>query len=160
MVKRRLENTNKAKKTKEDLKEKEVNIKIYQEAVRDLIDYVVEILIGRKVFNITIINTPDYITDYFVIASVDNAITLQAIANYFVNDFYNEIKSDILRELLKDVKIRFDGGSNSGWIVIDLYYFWIHLFLPDIRERYSLERLWSLRNALKNVDNISTNNEE
>ncbi len=30
----------------------------------------------------------------------------------------------------------------SGWLVIDAFDVMVHLFLPDVREKYQLERLW------------------
>jgi ribosome-associated protein len=119
--------------------------------IKKAIDYIIDTLKSKNAFNITVINTPDYLTDYFVIASVDNKITLQSIAKYFVNEFLMELKDKKLIELLKDIKTKFDGTYESGWIIIDIYYIWIHLFLPDIRDKYSLERLWNLRNTMKKL---------
>jgi len=30
----------------------------------------------------------------------------------------------------------------SGWLVVDAFDVMVHLFLPDVRRRYQLERLW------------------
>lgn len=35
-----------------------------------------------------------------------------------------------------------DFGEDSGWIVFDAYQVMIHLFLPEQRELYQLEKLW------------------
>jgi ribosome-associated protein len=129
--------------------------------IKKSIDYIIDILKSKNAFNITVINTPDYLTDYFVIASVDNKITLQAIAKYFTNEFFIELKDNELIKFLKDIKIKFDGTYESGWIIIDIYYIWIHLFLPDIRDKYSLERLWNLRNTMKKLgDEFDEENKE
>lgn len=125
--------------------------------IQELIEYVIKILQNKNCFNITVINVLDYLTDYFVIASVDNKITLHAISKYFDNEFLIELKNQSLKKLLENIKIKHDGTYESGWIVIDLYYIWIHLFLPDIRDKYSLERLWTLRNTLKNLSNDNDN---
>jgi ribosome-associated protein len=129
--------------------------------IKKSIDYIIDILKSKNAFNVTVINTPDYLTDYFVIASVDNKITLQAIAKYFTNEFFIELKDNELIKFLKDIKIKFDGTYESGWIIIDIYYIWIHLFLPDIRDKYSLERLWNLRNTMKKLgDEFDEENKE
>ncbi len=138
-------------KSKINNKNEVLKIIDYDSLIKKAIDYIIDILKSKNAFNITVINTPDYLTDYFVIASVDNKITLQAIAKYFVNEFLMELKDKKLMELLKDIKIKFDGTYESGWIIIDIYYIWIHLFLPDIRDKYSLERLWNLRNTMKKL---------
>jgi len=133
----------------------------YDSLIQKSIDYIIDILKSKNAFNITVINTPDYLTDYFVIASVDNKITLQAIAKYFTNEFFIELKDNELIKFLKDIKIKFDGTYESGWIIVDIYYIWIHLFLPDIRDKYSLERLWNLRNTMKKLgDEFDEENKE
>ena len=37
----------------------------------------------------------------------------------------------------------YDGYQNSQWIVIDYGDVFVHIFLPDVREHYNLEELWS-----------------
>jgi ribosome-associated protein len=138
-------------KSKINNKNEVLKIIDYDSLIKKAIDYIIDILKSKNAFNITVINTPDYLTDYFIIASVDNKITLQAIAKYLTNEFFIELKDNELIKFLKDIKIKFDGTYESGWIIIDIYYIWIHLFLPDIRDKYSLERLWNLRNTMKKL---------
>jgi ribosome-associated protein len=148
-------------KSKINNKDEVLKITDYDSLIKKSIDYIIDILKSKNAFNITVINTPDYLTDYFVIASVDNKITLQAIAKYFTNEFFIELKDNELIKFLKDIKIKFDGTYESGWIIIDIYYIWIHLFLPDIRDKYSLERLWNLRNTMKKLgDEFDEENKE
>ncbi|NGX51266.1 MAG: Ribosomal silencing factor RsfS [Chlamydiae bacterium] len=35
-----------------------------------------------------------------------------------------------------------DGMQNGDWIVLDYFQIVIHLFTPEMREKYQLERLW------------------
>ncbi len=37
----------------------------------------------------------------------------------------------------------YDGYRNSQWIVIDYGTLMVHIFLPDVREYYNIEDLWS-----------------
>lgn len=37
----------------------------------------------------------------------------------------------------------YDGYANSRWIVLDYGSALVHIFLPEERERYNLEELWS-----------------
>ncbi|MCX7972311.1 MAG: RsfS/YbeB/iojap family protein [bacterium] len=97
-----------------------------------MLDEFIEDLKKMDAFNITVINTPDYLTDYFIIASVDNIITLKAIVDKFGGS---------------NVKIH--GEADSGWVILDFNDFWCHLFLPHTREYYNLERLWTIKATMR-----------
>lgn len=74
------------------------------------------------------------ITDYFVIASGTSAPHLKALG------------SEVERMLKKEEDIHCahrSGTFESHWIVLDYFSVVVHLFLPEVREFYSLERLWS-----------------
>lgn len=55
--------------------------------------------------------------------------------------------ADSIRErLLNNLKLKpynYDGYKNAQWIIIDYGDIMIHVFLPDFREFYNLEDLWS-----------------
>jgi len=55
--------------------------------------------------------------------------------------------ADSVREyLLKNAGIKpynYDGYTNSQWIVIDYGDTLVHIFQPEVRQRYNLEDLWS-----------------
>lgn len=55
--------------------------------------------------------------------------------------------ADSVREYLLEhdhVKpYNYDGYSTSEWIVIDYGYVLVHIFMPQTRQRYNLEELWS-----------------
>lgn len=72
------------------------------------------------------------ITDYFVICSGDSDIQVKAICEHI---------TDQLEQ--KDIKIwHVEGYQASNWILMDLVDVVIHIFKPEVREYYSLERLW------------------
>lgn len=72
------------------------------------------------------------VSDYFVIVSGQSEPHLKAIRN--------EIESR-LKE--KEVQARgIDGFSQSQWVVMDYFDVMVHIFAPDVREFYALERLW------------------
>lgn len=50
---------------------------------------------------------------------------------------------DELREKLGIKPYNYDGYRNSQWIVLDYGNLFIHVFLPEFREFYNLEELWS-----------------
>ena len=55
--------------------------------------------------------------------------------------------ADNVREQLNEnnhVKpYNYDGYANAEWIVIDYGDIFVHVFRPEIRQRYNLEDLWS-----------------
>jgi len=36
-----------------------------------------------------------------------------------------------------------EGLQNGDWVVLDYIHVMVHLFVPGLREKYQLERLWS-----------------
>ena len=76
-------------------------------------------------------NTPAF-TDYFVLCSGLNQRQVKAIA-------------DAVAETLRAVKVRpahVEGYDRAEWVLMDFFTFIVHIFTPQTREFYSLERLW------------------
>lgn len=75
--------------------------------------------------------TPAF-TDYFVLCSGQNTRQVKAIA-------------DAIEEALRAAKVRpahIEGYDRAEWILIDYFTFIVHVFTPQTRAFYSLERLW------------------
>jgi ribosome-associated protein len=71
-------------------------------------------------------------TDYFILCTGNTARQTQAIA-------------DAVTEKLKAVKMRplhTEGYNNGEWILLDYGVFVVHVFTPESRRFYDLERLW------------------
>ena len=49
---------------------------------------------------------------------------------------------DYVREQIKVKPYAMDGYNNAQWIALDYGEVILHVFLPEIREFYSLETLW------------------
>jgi ribosome-associated protein len=76
-------------------------------------------------------NTPAF-TDYFVLCSGLNQRQVKAIA-------------DAVAEALRAAKVRpahVEGYDRADWVLMDFFTFIVHIFTPQTREFYSLERLW------------------
>ena len=74
----------------------------------------------------------DGFTDFFIIVTGHNTRQIQAI-------------SDAVQEALSETNARtahVEGGDRAGWILLDYFDFIVHIFSPDTRAFYSLERLW------------------
>lgn len=72
------------------------------------------------------------ITDFFVIASGETDRHLESMA------------ADIERHVRKSGLhlVRREGTGKGGWLLLDFPGVVVHLFLRQVRERYSLEKLW------------------
>ncbi len=76
-------------------------------------------------------HTPAF-TDFFILCSGHNTRQVKAIA-------------DAVEEALKAAKVRpahVEGHDRAEWILMDYFSFIVHVFSPQTREFYSLERLW------------------
>jgi len=71
--------------------------------------------------------------DYFVIASGRSDRQLQALGGAIVD----ELRADGIRPL------GVEGRANTRWVLLDYGSVIVHLFAPEEREYYGLERLWS-----------------
>ena len=88
----------------------------------------------RKAADVVVLDLrpADGFTDYFLIMTGQNVRQIQAI-------------SDAIQESLgsKGVKpTHIEGGDRAGWILLDYFDFIVHIFSPESRAFYALERLW------------------
>ena len=70
--------------------------------------------------------------DYFLICSGTNPRQIKAIA-----DAVQEAEAD---RGLKPAHV--EGYDRAGWILLDYFDFIVHIFAPETRVFYGLERLW------------------
>jgi ribosome-associated protein len=71
-------------------------------------------------------------TDFFLLCSGLNQRQVKAIA-------------DAIEETLRAAKIRpahIEGYDRAEWVLMDFFSFIVHVFTPQTRQFYSLERLW------------------
>jgi ribosome-associated protein len=89
----------------------------------------------KKAFDILLLDIREVsvIADYFVICSGSNSRQLQAIADAIDEELGKQGAILLHRE----------GTTNTGWVLLDFGDIVIHIFGPQEREYYRLERLWS-----------------
>jgi ribosome-associated protein len=95
----------------------------------------VRALDSKKGENITALRTRDVtvLADYFIICTANSTTQIKSL-------------SDEVEKALSDrgePPIRVEGYRSGGWVLVDFGCLVVHLFLRDLREFYSLERLWS-----------------
>lgn len=93
-----------------------------------------EALAEKKGLDIVLLDVGDLlkITEVFVIATGTSNVHARTLA-----DFVEEKLQETGRRPLRD-----EGRKEGEWIVLDYGDFVVHLFQPEPREFYGLERLW------------------
>ena len=98
-------------------------------------DNIEKILDNNKAQNIKSINLKNksFIADYMIIASGTSSRHLQAL-------------SEILVAELKKIGLdncRIEGKDSNDWKLVDTQDVIVHIFHPEKREFYDLEKMWS-----------------
>ena len=79
------------------------------------------------------LRTADGFTDFFVIATAQNQRQIKAVA-------------DAIEEALRGEHHRkpahIEGYGRAEWVLLDYFDFVVHIFTPEMRTFYGLERLW------------------
>jgi ribosome-associated protein len=94
----------------------------------------VQAALDKKASNVVVLDlrhTPAF-TDYFLLCSGQNQRQVKAIA-------------DAIEESLRAGRVRpahVEGYDRADWVLMDFFTFIVHVFTPQTREFYSLERLW------------------
>ncbi|XP_026562182.1 mitochondrial assembly of ribosomal large subunit protein 1 isoform X1 [Pseudonaja textilis] len=104
------------------------------------IDDMVSLMRQENAKDICVINLPPEIkySNYFIIASGSSARHLHAMAQYLVKT-YKHMKNDT------DPHVLIEGKETDDWLCIDFGNIVVHFMLPETREIYELEKLWTLR---------------
>ena len=95
---------------------------------------VVSAALDKKANDVVVLdlrNTPAF-TDFFVLCSGQNQRQVKAIA-------------DAIEQALRAAKVRpahIEGYDRAEWVLMDFFTFIVHVFTPQTRAFYSLERLW------------------
>ena len=105
-------------------------------AVKDVLETVTQCLDDAKAEEVTTINIQDKsaLADYMVIASGRSNRHVSAIAD----------------QLLRELKTKghgtpkVEGLQNADWVLIDMGDIIVHLFRPEVREFYALEKMWQM----------------
>lgn len=87
---------------------------------------------GANIFALDLRGVTD-LADFIIIAEGNVDRHVKAIARNVIE----------VAEKLGEKPLIVEGEKNGDWIVIDFFGIVVHLFIPEIRQRYALEELWS-----------------
>lgn len=98
------------------------------------LDIIAQAIFDKKGFNILALDVRGIstMTDYFVIAEGTVDRHVKAISGSIVH----ALQSGGERPL------HVEGDQSGDWVVIDYGNIVVHLFMPELREKYGIENLW------------------
>ncbi len=89
---------------------------------------------GRHIVHVDLSGIETAAAQGFVIATGNTPMQVTAIA-------------DSVREYVEKKTgqrpFNYDGYQNAQWVIIDYGNIFVHIFVPDFRDRYNLEQLWA-----------------
>lgn len=95
---------------------------------------VAQAIYDKKGFNILVLDVREIctMTDYFIIAegTVDRHVRAISLS----------IGDQLAKHGHRPYHV--EGEQDGDWVVMDYTDFVVHLFIPDLREKYALEDLW------------------
>ncbi len=102
---------------------------------KEIAELVVKTLDGKKAHDIKMLHTTDVtvLADYFVICTATSSTQIKAL---------NDHCEKALKELGEEPH-HIEGHRGGTWVLMDYSSVVIHIFMPEAREFYNLERLWS-----------------
>ena len=103
--------------------------------VTEIKNKIEKILDNNKAQNIATIDLKNksYIADYMIVASGTSSRHLQSLSEILVTE---------LKKLGLD-NCRMEGKDSKDWKLVDAYDVIVHIFHPEKREFYDLEKMWS-----------------
>ena len=103
--------------------------------VTEIKNNIEKILDNNKATNIISISLKNksFIADYMIIASGTSSRHLQALSEILVNE---------LKKIGLD-DCRIEGRESNDWKLVDTNDIIVHIFHPEKREFYDLEKMWS-----------------
>jgi ribosome-associated protein len=101
----------------------------------DLAHRIVEVASDKKASDVVLLRTAEVTTmaDYFVICSGRSDRQVQVLGHAIVD----ELRKEGIRPL------GVEGRGAARWVLLDYGSVIVHVFAPDEREYYGLERFWS-----------------
>lgn len=106
-----------------------------RDAAHTLARHAAQLALSKKASDVLILHVGEIstMTDFFVIATAGSEPQVRAIAH--------EIE-DKIREEYGDKPWHVEGLAAGTWVLMDYVDFVVHIFQPEARDFYMLERLW------------------
>lgn len=102
---------------------------------RALAEAIVKALDSKRAQKIEMIHVSDVtiLADYFILCTATSTTQIRALS---------DLCEEAAEKLGEELHHR-EGERESGWVLLDFSAVVVHIFLPEQRDFYNLERLWS-----------------
>lgn len=99
---------------------------------------------GKDIIIIDLRKIPTAIADYFVVCHGDSAPQTEALAR--------SVEEIVFKET-GEWPDHIEGLQNAKWVLIDYIHVIVHIFQPEQRDYYGIERLWADAPVKRITDN-------
>ncbi|MDW7740028.1 MAG: ribosome silencing factor [Bacillota bacterium] len=101
---------------------------------RELALYAAQLVAEKKAHDVQLLEVGQVsiIADYFLLATGTSSIQVHSLVDHLIENLKKE----------GYYALHIEGSRESWWVVLDYGSLMIHLFQPEAREFYNLERLW------------------
>jgi ribosome-associated protein len=89
---------------------------------------------GENLLNLDMTKLDNAVAKHFIICHGSSSTQVRSIASYV---------EEMVRENLNEKPWKKEGYNNSEWILLDFVNVVVHIFQPNSREFYKLEKLWA-----------------
>ena len=125
----------KEKKLKNKEREKGLKPKIHdKDSAKDLLSYIKKTLSQNKAANITEIQVDQSFSEFEKILIASGSSNRQVIA--LAEKVQEGVKS------LFRINCKIEGKENADWVLLDFGAVIVHIFKPEVREYYQIEKTW------------------
>ena len=100
----------------------------------DLLSYIKKTLSQNKAVNITEINVDESFSDFEKIIIASGTSNRQVVA------LAEKVKEGV--KALFRINCKIEGKENADWILLDFGSVIVHIFKPEVREYYQIEKMW------------------
>lgn len=118
----------------------------------ELVSAIVKAIDKKRGMKIEVLHTTEVTTlaDYFIMATANSTTQLKTLSDV----------AEEAAEKLGETPYSVEGERDSGWRVLDYSSVIVHLFLPEQREFYSLDRLWQDAEKVDVAPMLATEDDE
>jgi ribosome-associated protein len=89
---------------------------------------------GSNILTMDMRKLPNSVTDIMIIATAESSTQVAAIAD--------SVEDEVRKELGEN-PWHTEGYENSLWILLDYVNVVVHIFQPEVRDYYQIEKLWA-----------------